>query len=188
MNDSSCAFLQGILQEKWENIEFNLSSSTVCTPCGTLVYLLGVFWFWVFWVFFFQKSLFPETRLSKWPLAGNVEMAVPFSSICNSLFWAGVLEEAEHYLWRHPSDRGNFWPGTACGVTSLTWLTLECPGGRVTPGRNGGSVVPMAYFQSNNKDIRRAICQLQTLVVSAEAGQMVQGRTGLRTRCYISWK
>lgn len=44
----------------------------------------------------------------------------------------------------------------------------------------------MASFQSNNKDIRRAICQAQTLVVSAEAGQMVQRRTGLGTRCYVS--
>lgn len=45
----------------------------------------------------------------------------------------------------------------------------------------------MASFQSNNKDIRRAICQAQMLVVSAEAGQMVQKRgMGLGTRCYIS--
>lgn len=45
----------------------------------------------------------------------------------------------------------------------------------------------MASFQSDNKDIRRAICQAQTLVVSTEAGQVVQRRrTGLRTRCCIS--
>lgn len=62
---------------------------------------------------------------------------------------SGVLGEAGRYLWRHPSDRGNFWPGTACSATSLTWLTSECPGGSISLGKApGGSGAPWRLFKA----------------------------------------
>lgn len=64
------------------------------------------------------------------------------------------------------------WDCPRCHTLNL--LTSEYPGGSISPGKEGGSGAPTASFQSDNKDIMRAIRQAQT-AGSGAAGQVVWG-------------